>query len=726
MIRPLLLSLLATPLLVLALESGKPFAATPLMTDETQTTVRLLENLHFNARTLTTADFQKLVPDYMAELDTQRLFFTAADRDLLLKKYRERLNKDLHYLGNLDAAFETFTLFRTRVQERVAWIQEQLKGDWDFTAKEEYAFDRTKAEWPASTAEADTLWRRRLKFELLEDLLNDKTLDTARETVRKRYERARKNVDEVDAEEAQETYLTTLTKMLDPHTNYMSPSTLEDFSMQMRLSLVGIGAQLSDIDGTCTVRELIPGGPADLGKQLKPNDKIVGVAQGNGEFVDVVGLKLRKVVDLIRGEKGTTVRLSIIPADATDTAMRKELRIVRDVVKLNASRATASIHEVPTADGHTIAVGVIDLPSFYGLGDDDSPGAERITATRDCEQLIRKLMAAKVEGLVLDLRRNGGGILSEAVELTGLFIAEGPVVQVKNSNGQIGVLSDENRRTLWNGPLAVLTSRYSASASEIVAGALQNYGRAIVVGDNSTHGKGTVQAIIPLSDWVRPRGVATALRTGATKMTRQKFYLPSGSSTQNRGVVPDITLPSIEEFLPIGESDLPNALPWDTIPTARFDGQPLDATFLARIREKSQARQALTEEFAFLRKNIARFKERDERKSISLNLEDRKKQKIDDDAWRDAVKKHRAELAKLNYANREVLLDGVDPAKNKDTGAPADEETKDDDKVVFDIQLREGLRVLTDAIETWKKPESWQSEGRTVAANAPNKFAPIP
>lgn len=722
MIRRLLLPLVLAALpLLRASEPVKQLAATPVMSEETVLTIRLLENVHFNSRDLSTADFRKLVPAYMGELDAQRLFFTGTDRDQLSAKYAERLSRDLHFRGNLDAAFETFSLYRERVAARVAWIQEQLKGDWDFTTKEEFAWDRSKAEWPKNAAEADTLWRKRLKFELLQDLLNDKPIDTAKETVRKRYERVRRNVEEIDAEEAQEIYLTTLTRMYDPHTTYMSPSTLEDFSMQMRLSLIGIGAQLSDIDGTCTVRELIPGGPADLGKQLRPNDKIVAVAQDKGEPVDVVGMKLRKVVDLIRGERGTTVHLTLIPADATDTAARKEITIVRDVVKLNASRATASIHEVPTPDGKTVSLGVIDLPSFYGLNDDDSPGGERVSASRDCEQLLRKLIDAKVDGVVLDLRRNGGGLLPEAVDLTGLFIAQGPVVQVKSSSGRIDVLSDENRRALWTGPLAVLTSRYSASASEIVAGALQNYGRAIVVGDNSTHGKGTVQAIIPMSDYLRTRGS----RNGATKMTRQKFYLPSGSSTQNRGVIPDITLPSIEEFLPIGESDLPNALAWDTIPTANFDGVPLDSRFLAKIREKSQARQALTEEFAFLRKNIDWFKERDEKKTISLSIDERKKLKSEDDAWRDAVKKHRADLAKLNYPNRPVLLDGVEPAKAPTTDAN-DEDDRDDDKTVFDIHLREGLRVLSDAIETWKQPGDWQTEGHTLTASTPNKFAPIP
>ena len=703
------------------------------MLQETQQMVRFLENYHFNGHELSAEDFRQLLPDFMGELDSHRLFFLASDQEKLGAKYAERLSKDLRYLGNLDAAFDTFSLYRERVGARVAWIQEQLAKDLDFTVQETFLWDRSKAAWPTTTQDADVLWRQRLKFELLQDLLNKKDVATAKTNVGKRYQRLLRNLEEIDSEEIQEIYLTSLAQMYDPHTAYMSPTTLEDFNTQMRLSLIGIGAQLSEDDGVCIIRELIPGGPADLSKLIHPNDKIVGVAQDSDEAVDVVGMKLRKVVQLIRGKKDSIVRLTLIPADATDPSVRRDVRIVRDLVKLNASRAHATLHDVPAPDGKsTLRIGVIDLPSFYGANDDESgDGKNAVSATHDVEQLLKKLSAAGAQGIVLDLRRNGGGLLSEAVDLTGLFIAEGPVVQVKDPIGRIEVKADEVRHTAWTGPLAVLTSRYSASASEIVAGALQNYGRAVVVGDKSTHGKGTVQVVLPILDGDRYRRFgAVAPRSGATKMTIQKFYLPNGASTQNRGVIPDIVLPSIDEFLPIGETDLPHALAWDTIRPTSFDGLPLDSRFVAAMRERSQARLTNAEEFRFLQQNIGWFKEREERKSISLNLDERLRQKAEDDAFRETSKKVRAELAKLNFTSTEINLDGVDPAKET-TPPPAaadgeDADARDDDKIKFDIYQRESLRVLADAIDLWQKPELWRADKRPLTASVANRFAPVP
>ncbi len=712
-----------------------PFVTTPVMVQETTRMVRFLESFHFQGRELTNDDFRQLIPDFMGELDAYHMFFLASDQDQLTARYGERLAKDLRYLGNIDAAYEAFRIYRERVEARVAWIGLELAKDIDFTIAEEFHWDRSKAPWPSTLDQANNLWRQRLKFELLQDILNDKTgdavkaLDAAKDKVRKRYERLLHSLDEIDSEEIQEIYLTSLAAMYDPHTSYMSPSTLDDFNMQMRLKLIGIGAQLADEDGICTIRELIPGGPADLSKQLHPNDKIMGVAQGPAEFVDVVGMKLRKVVQLIRGDKGTTVRLLIQPGDATDTSVRREISLVRDEVKLNDKRARATLEQVPATDGHgTIPVGVIELPAFYGANEDES-GDPAVSATNDVEQLLRKLIAAGAKGIVLDLRRNGGGLLSEAVDLTGLFIAKGPVVQVKDSIGRIEVRADENPRTVWDGPLAVLTSRYSASASEIVAGALQNYGRAIVIGDNSTHGKGTVQTVLPILEESRfSRFIQNPPRSGATKITIQKFYLPNGASTQNRGVVSDIALPSIEEFLPIGESDLPHALAWDTIRTTRFEGASLDARFLDILRQRSQSRQTTLEEFSYLRHNIERFKQYEERKTVSLNLETRRTQKKDDDAFRDAAKKQRLELAKLNFPSTEVKLDNVAPDPEPVTPpTKSDDEADDydtDPKTRIDIHLRESLRILSDAIDLWPRQQLWAQTGTPVAANQHNAFAP--
>ncbi len=721
------------PALASQVSAPDTLTTTPLMVKETTRMVRFLESFHFQGRELTNDDFRQLIPDFMGELDAHRMFYLATDRDQLTAQFGERLAKDLRYLGNIDAAYAAFRIYRERVAARVTWINLELDQEIDFTTTEVFRWDRSKAEWPTTLDEANTLWRQRLKFELLQDLLNDKTIEVAKENVRKRYDRLLKSLDEFGSEEIQEAYLTALAAMYDPHTSYMSPSTLDDFNMQMRLKLIGIGAQLSEEDGVCTIRELIPGGPADLSKQLHPNDKIMGVAQGPAEFVDVVGMKLRKVVQLIRGDKGTTVRLLVQPGDATDPSARREIVIVRDEVKLNDKRARAMLQQVPAGDGaNTIPIGVIELPAFYGANEDED-GAPGVSATNDVEELLGKLLAAGAKGIVLDLRRNGGGLLSEAVDLTGLFIGQGPVVQVKDSIGRVEIRSDENPRIVWNGPLAVLTSRYSASASEIVAGALQNYGRAIVIGDNSTHGKGTVQTVIPVLEQPRfQRFLDTPPRSGATKITIQKFYLPNGSSTQNRGVVSDITLPSIEEFLPIGESDLPHALAWDTIRTTRFEGGSLDPRFIETLRERSKSRQGSLEEFAYLHRNIERFRQFDEHKTVSLNLETRKAQKLEDDAFRDAAKKVRLELAKQNFVSTDVALDNVEPTPEPATPPANDADGEEDDenadpKTRVDVHLRESLRVLSDAIALWPRPQLWaQSAQPPVASNQRNGFAPTP
>ncbi|MGY8693164.1 MAG: S41 family peptidase, partial [Verrucomicrobiia bacterium] len=336
-----------------------------------------------------------------------------------------------------------------------------------------------------------------------------------------------------------------------------------------RLSLVGIGALLSEDDGYCVIKELIPGGPAKNTTDLKPNDRIVAVAQGDGEPVDIIDMGLSKVVDKIRGEKGTIVNLTIIPADASDESERV-VSIVRDTVRINSSRCEGEIFDVPTPNGSTIPIGVIDIPTFYGTEEIDSQGNRLVTSvTADVEEIVIKMKDAGAQAIVLDLRRNGGGLLHEAVDLTGLFISRGPVVQVKDSYGKILARSDRNPKVVYNGPLAVLTSRHSASASEILAGALQNYGRALIIGNDSTHGKGSVQQILPLEDYVL-RAYNSKSKAGAAKLTIQKYYLPNGFSVQRKGVVSDISIPSIADVTAVGEADLDNALAWDYIKPARY------------------------------------------------------------------------------------------------------------------------------------------------------------
>jgi carboxyl-terminal processing protease len=734
----------------------RTFTETKVMSDETRLVVQLLETVHYKNEHMEQEAFETLLTDFMAQLDTPRLFFLDSDVNFFLKTYGRTLGRELRDKGSLEAPFRIYATYHVRAAQRVDWILHQLDGHFSFpddgthivqrTANaeggdsenpvdfvtfnfdedESYVFDRSEEDWPANMEESDHLWRQRIKFELLEELLTDKDIEEARESVKKRYERLAKNLDEFAEPEIQEIFLSTLARMYDPHSTYFSADTLEDFSISMRLSLVGIGALLSQEDGYCVVRELIPGGPASLSKQIKPNDRIVGVAQGKEESVDVIGMSLRKIVNMIRGEKGSVVRLTIQPGDGADSSLRNVVNLTRDVVQLNASRAKADIIEVPGAD-KTVSLGVIDIPSFYGPVDEaDGEAKDQRSVTQDVEELVAKLEAAGVSGIVLDLRENGGGLLSEAVDMTGLFIRQGPVVQVRDSNGQIYIKPDLDPKVSYDGPLMVLTSRFSASASEIVAGALQNYGRALIIGGSSTHGKGTVQAVLEMKTFIPRRFFEDAQKTGAAKLTVQKFYLPNGFSTQNKGVIPDVTLPSLDDYLPIGESDLPNAMAWDTIRPARFTGFTIQPDLLADLQSRSVARQDSLEEFEFLQRRIEWFKEKQEMKAISLNLEDRRTQKVIDEAFREEMDAEQTTLAEANYAATEVLLDAVlkdqvskDTVDEETTVDETDEEDEDPPPPSFDIHLRESLRIMADAIEFSRNPTEWVEIETLTAQRAP-------
>jgi carboxyl-terminal processing protease len=695
------------------------FRETPVMAEETKLLVQWLEDIHYLNTPISEDLFKKVIPQFMGYLDDQRMFFTASDETELRARFGASLNDQLRNKGSLQAAYTIFKVYRERAEERVAWVLAELEREMDFTADETFSLSRQEEPWPATRADADDLWRRRLKFELIPDLLNDKTIAEAKDTVRKRYERMLKNVREIEAVEIQEAFLTTLTQLYDPHSTFLSSETYEDFSIQMRLSLIGIGAVLSSEEGYCVVKELMPGGPASLSKQIQVNDKIVAVAQGEQEAEDVIGMPLRKVVNKIRGKKGTSLTLTIVPADATDTSIRKTVTLAREVVQLNASRAHATIQEVPAPDGSMVPIGVIEVPSFYGTVDESDRDTPAISVTADVEELLGKLTAANVRGVILDLRRNPGGLLGEAVQMTGLFISKGPVVQVRNAFGRITSTPDYDPRIVYGGPLMVLTSRYSASASEIVAGALQNYGRAIILGDKSTHGKGTVQAVLEVGMYL-PGRLAMNAKAGAAKLTTQKYYLPNGSSTQNKGVVPDISLPAIEDFLPIGESDLPNSLPWDTIDAARFNGRQLDVGLRNILSAETQQRVTSLEEFQFLQRRIDWLREREAMKAISINLEKRREMKQKDEAFRDEMKAEQTRLAALNYAKQDVLLNSVAAATEPaaptvDEISSPETEGTDRDAPPFDVHLREALRVICDAIRITPDPVEWTENTRTLA-----------
>src|SRR2546423_1386389 len=389
----------------------------------------------------------------------------------------------------------------------------------------------------------------------------------------------------------------------------MGKAELENFSITMKLSLFGIGALLRSEDGYCKIQELKPG-PAMASKKLKPNDRIIAVAQGEGEPVEVVDMKLSKVVELIRGPKDTEVRLTVVPADAPDPSVRKVVSLVRAEIKLEEGEAKAKIIEVPASEGKQLRLGIIDLPSFYSNFELEGrrPTADPKSTTTDVAKLLRKLVQEHIDGIVLDLRRNGGGSLEEAINLTGLFIKEGPVVQIRDQRNQIMVDKDPDPTIAYDGPLIVLTSRFSASASEILAGALQDYGRALIVGDSSTHGKGTVQSLLQLAPIMRQRGMALTSNPGAIKITIRKFYRVTGSSTQLKGVTPDLVLPSVNNYGEVGEDPLKNRLDWDTIPSATYEKLNRVEPYLAELKRRFEARSGADPDWGYVRADIERYK----------------------------------------------------------------------------------------------------------------------
>ena len=543
-------------------------------------------------------------------------------------------------------------------------------------------------------------------------------------TLNRRYNRVMRNLKQFESKEVLQWYLDALAHSYDPHTNYFGPREEEAFSMSMTLSFVGIGAVLTSEDGYATITEIKPGSPAEKSKNLKAGDKIVAVAQDKQPPVDVIDEKLQKVVEQIRGPKGSKVTLTYIPA-GTDLSTRKTLTIVRDTIPLEDQEAKAQLVLLPNGAGKTNRIGVIDLPAFYS-GAIGGNGATK-SPTADVAKLLRKLMAEGVDGVVLDLRRNGGGSLEECVSLTGLFIKTGPVVQVVNSLGQQRILEDDDSSVLYDGPLVVLTSRFSASASEILAGALQDYGRAVVVGDSSTHGKGTVQNLQSLEPFYRGTG-----KPGQVKVTISKFFRPSGSSTQLKGVVPDLVLPNINNFADIGESALSNALPWNTIPPVRFDKVDRVIRALPEIQRRSSDRLAKDRDYAYIGEDIERYKKLLADRSVSLN-EKKRRQEMETDRNRAAVRKgeikSRNETEPVAYeitlknasqpglpepkTAKPVVAATARDARALKTGTSkestaerrrlreAGQEDGDDDQdgVAADVNLREAEKILIDLLE---------------------------
>ncbi|MEO6418848.1 MAG: carboxy terminal-processing peptidase, partial [Polyangiaceae bacterium] len=558
---------------------------------------------------------------------------------------------------------------------------------FEFAGHDVYSFDREHAQRPRDLAAAKALWGQQLRAEYLQEKLGDKPKEKIQATLNHRHAQQLRTMKALRSDEVLEVYLDALAHVYDPHSDYLGHEQMESFSIAMNLSLFGIGATLESADGYCKIRELVPGGPAARGGLLKAGDRITSVAQDGKDPVDIVNMPLSDAVELIRGPKGSTVTLTILPAGAADSALPKKESIVRDEVKLEDQQAKARILELPNGKGTTLRLGVIDLPSFYA----DMAGREGAggrSATADVAVLLGKLKAEHVHGVVLDLRRNGGGSLKEAITLTGLFFRKGPVVQTRDQAGNIEVDADPDPGVLYDGPLVLLTSRFSASASEILAGALQDYGRALIVGDSSTFGKGTVQNVIPLARVMDQAHLAHTYDPGALKITTNKFYRPSGASTQLRGVASDIVLPSISEISGVSESAMKDPLPWDVVRSTPHDNLNRVEPYVSALREKSLRRVSADKDFGHLVDDIARARKNIAAKSISLNEADRRRELAEDKA--------RHEEREGEHRSRHVSQPATYEVTLKNASAPG---LTPEDSSKPDIILSESERVLVDYVD---------------------------
>ena len=577
---------------------------------------RHLEREHFLRQPIDDGMARRWFDAFFEALDPMKVYFLQSDIYGFMAK-RDSLD-DLVKRGDVTFAYEVLGRFLQRVDQRLPLVERLIDTSHDFTKEESLVVDREATQWAKSEAEAEDIWRRRIKYDLLVQKMEETPLEEAKDKLHRRYRSFAKRMHQMTADELLETYLSSLTSSFDPHTSFMSPGTLENFEIQMRLELDGIGAQLKSEDGYTTIVELTPGGAAERDGRLKAKDRVVGVGQGTvGEIVDTVDMNLNEVVKLIRGKRGTIVRLKVVPVGETAP---KIYDVTRDKIELKDAEARGEVIEHgQKADGSPYRIGVINLPSFYmDMAGAQQGQAEYKSTTRDCRRLLDNFRKEQVDCVVLDLRNNGGGSLPEAIKLTGLFIDRGPVVQIKDADQQVRPYDDVDPGVAWDGPLVVLANKFSASASEILAGAIQDYRRGLIVGDDATHGKGTVKSLLDLGRQLFQR-FDNAPSLGAIKITMQQFYRPSGASTQLEGVKSDVTLPSITTHLPVGESDLDHAIAFDRVAAARFqpEGRVTDGV-VAMLQKMSADRVTKNEKFGELAEDIARYKKRKDEKTISL------------------------------------------------------------------------------------------------------------
>ena len=702
-----------------------------------QTVGELLEKAHYSRRRLDDSVSKQLLKNFLERLDYNHLFFTQKDVDGFSAKYATTLDDDI-MAGNLDPSVKMFEVYRKRVEDRVAKVKETLGTKFDFNGTGMVEFNRQKSPWPKDATDADQIWKARIEGELLDrTLMNDK-VDSPVKVVTRRYDQLLRSLHEQNDEDVMASFLSVLSETYDPHSEYMSRSQMDNFNINMSLQLVGIGAVLTSEEGYAKIRELVPGGPADKNGRLKVGDRISAVAQGDSGFVETVDMKLDKVVEMIRGKEDTVVVLRVIPANATDPSARKLVEITRQKVKLKEQEAKAELIERKRPDGTTQRLGWIILPSFYA--DMQRTGAK--STTKDILVLLERLKKEHIEGLVMDLRRDGGGSLEEAVNLTGLFIKSGPVVIARDSNNRNSVLKDRDKSVSYDGPMLVLTNKLSASASEIFAAALQDYNRAVIVGDSTTFGKGTVQTMVELGNIIPLplSGRGTGNEAGALKLTIQKFYRISGGSTQLQGVTSDVKLPSLWDQPDIGEVALKSPMPYDTIEAVAYDKceTPL---FKPELKQRSAVRVAADQEFRWILEDMERTKKRIAENKISLNEKVRRAELDEDKARKE---KRTTDRAALKHPEEKVYEVTVDSAANAElqlkkekkpakevaaakeaTPKPADGDDEEADAAAEDAASKldpirnETVNILGDLIEFNRHPPTTASTEKNTAASKP-------
>jgi carboxyl-terminal processing protease len=694
----------------------------------TRLTTDILEQSQFSHHALDRELAGKFLDSYLDALDARRSFFLKSDVTEF-DAYRATLAQ-VTDKGDTTAARAIFRRYLERLKQRSAFVATTLKSaKFDFSAQDQYVLDRENAERPRDIAEAQELWRQQLRAEYLQEKLGGAAPAQIVSKLTRRYAQQYEIMKGLSDNEVLEMYLNALAHVYDPHSDYLGHEQMESLSISMNLSLFGIGAALENADGYCTVREVLPGGPAARSGALRPGDRIIAVAQGSKDPVDVVNMPLSRTVGLIRGPKGSSVRLSVIPAGAPEGSPSKLISLVREKIQLADQEAKARIVDLPRPSGATLRLGVVDVPEFYADIGGQGAESEKRSVTTDVARLLAKLKAEGVQGVVLDLRHNGGGSLKEAITLTGLFIKKGPVVQTRAATGDVRVESDTDQTVAYDGPMVVLTSRFSASASEILAGALQDYGRAVIVGDSQTFGKGTVQNILPLDRIMDQAGLPYAYDPGALKITISKFYRPGGASTQLRGVAADVVLPSTSDLSDVSESALKDPLPWDAVPAARYERLDRVKAQLTQLREKSARRIATDKGFVLLADDIARLKTSLASKSVSLNEAARQKELTEAKARRSEREQQLAALRAAQPKTYEITLKnaataGLPPASSGvDKPDPATPQSDSNDAPVLqefaqNVILNEGIQVLADYTELLRAPNTKAAAPVTATTTA--------